>query len=208
MKFEEFKAATGISEALARKFYEPVLNGFKEFNVYTPLRMAHFLAQIGHESQGFTKLEEDLRYGAARLVQVFKGRNGLTPAIAAGLVGHPRELANFIYGGAWGRANLGNTQPNDGYDFRGSGFMHTTGRDNHEAAAEGLGIKDVHRSAELMRTDPDFAVRAASFYWWQRKIQPAADADNLQRVTKLINSGLEGLDSRRKLLVRAKGVLC
>jgi len=208
MTKNEFQRAAGISAALADKWYGPILNGFNEFNVYSPLRMAHYIAQLGHESTGFTQTEEGLFYrSASRIIAVFRDRNGLTPQIASRLVGNPQALANFVYGGAWGRENLGNTQSNDGWDFRGSGPGQTTGRANHQDAADGLGV-EIRRSAELMRSDTEYGARAASYFWWKRGIQPAADADDVTLVTKLYNGGLNGLDDRKALLARSKGVLC
>ena len=207
MSKEQFKAATGLSDTNVDKWYLPVLNGFTEYNVYSSLRMAHFIAQIMHETMSFKYLEENLNYrSTSRLVQVFKSRNGLTPVIASRLVGDPQAIANFVYGGTWGKNNLGNTEPSDGWDFRGSGAMHTTGRYNHEEVAKALGV-DLHRSAELMRTDPEYAMRTASWYWMQRKVNVPADVDHLRRVTKLVNGGENGLDDRQKHLNKAKAAL-
>lgn len=207
MTKDQFKAAAKISSGLADKWYLPVLNGFNEFNVYSPLRMAHFIAQIGHESTSFSQTEEGLYYRSTqRIIDIFGNRNGLTPQIASRLVGNPKALANFVYGGAWGKKNLGNTEPNDGWDFRGSGPGQTTGRANHTDAADGLGV-ELHRSAELMRTDTEYGARAASYFWWKRGIQPAADADDLTRVTKLYNGGLNGFEDRKRRLVISKAAL-
>lgn len=101
-----------------------------------------------------------------------------------------------------GREDLGNTQPGDGYRFRGRGFLQTTGRFNYAEAAKASGI-DILNSPDLA-ADPDTAVRVAVFYWTSKKIAPAAERDDVRRVTLLINGGLNGFEDRMAALDRAK----
>jgi putative chitinase len=64
-------------------------------------------------------------------------------------------IANLVYGGSWGRANLGNTQPNDGWHFRGGGVDHCTGRRNFRAVADALGLGDA------LMVEPDLILQPA-----------------------------------------------
>lgn len=203
----EFKSAAGISSGLAEKWYQPMVDAMNEYVVYDPLVAAHIIAQIGHESGGFSRMEEGLYYrSAGRIVDVFGSRNGLTPAIASRLVGNSESLANFVYGGEWGRKNLGNAQPGDGYKFRGSGPIQVTGRANMERLANALGIA-IDRLPGLLRTDPGTGARASVWWLWQRGVIDVMKRDDITLSTRLINGGLNGLDDRKARLARAKGVL-
>jgi putative chitinase len=100
--------------------------------------LSHFLGQVNHETGGFTSGRESLNYTVNALLTSFGrhrisesdarkfGRGSETPA-------NQKAIANAIYGGEWGRKNLGNTEPNDGFLFRGNGSIQLTGRANHQA---------------------------------------------------------------------------
>ena len=109
-----------------------------------------------------------------------------------------------------GRASLGNTHPGDGKMFRGRGLIQTTGRSNYNEAT--VDIK------KMIPTAPDFvaepvkleefpwALLAGISYWRRRNINAAADRDDVVRVTKLINGGINGLNERKKYLAKAKAI--
>lgn len=174
----------------------------------TPLRIQHFLAQIAHESAGFTALSENFNYkSGSRLYDVFDNppRNGLTRQKAVSLVKQgPEAIANFVYGLAWGKKNLGNTKPGDGWLFRGGGLMQTTGRYNYTKRATALGMT-AEELAEAVR-DPATAFIVACKEWEVRKCNTAADRDDVVDVTKKINGGTTGLKDRRVWLADAKNI--
>ena len=91
----------------------------KEHDITTPLRLAHFLAQVLHESGGLTVEWENLSYKTpARLLQIF-GQNhsaGVTPSEVPGLLGNPEKLAERVYGLGNPKMakNLGNEKRNRG----------------------------------------------------------------------------------------------
>jgi putative chitinase len=156
---------------------------------------ARWLAQCKVESAGFLKLVESLNYRPERLLAVFKGRNGInTLSIATQIVaaGQP-AIANAIYGGTWGLKNLGNSEPGDGWKFRGAGFMHTTGRANFKMTSmEVYGDERLLDKPELLQ-QPEGAANAAAWFWHSRKLNGVTD---VQIITKRINGGLNALQER------------
>ena len=207
MTLEQFRDAAGISQPMAVRWYKPFVEAFEQYFVYSPLVMAHVIAQVGHESGGFARLEENLNYRSAdRLMQYFGGRNGLTRDMAFKMSGNPIQIANFVYGGEWGRRNLGNTQPNDGYFFRGGGLIQLTGRANYTKASDALGI-DIVNLPDLVRKDTGIAAQVAMWWLWDNGLLKYFDADDVRGATRRINGGLNGLSDRMSRLDRAKKVL-
>lgn len=167
-------------------------------NIATPLRLAHFIAQLAHESGGFRTLEENLNYSAARLTAVWPKRFP-TVAAAARYAHNPEKLANFVYGD---RADLGNTAPGDGWTYRGRGYIQTTGRKNYEIAGVRISQNLLLFPELLLR--PVDAMAASIAYWNDRGLSHHADAGDLDHITRAINGGLNGLDDRKVYLARAK----
>jgi putative chitinase len=100
-----------------------------KFELNTPLRLAHFLAQAGHESGGFKALNENLNYGAKGLLGIFK-KYFPTEALAKQYERKPEKIANRVYGGRMGN---GPEATGEGYKFRGRGYIQLTGKDNYKA---------------------------------------------------------------------------
>jgi putative chitinase len=188
---------------------------FPQFQINTALRIAHALAQQSVETRGFDTLVESLNYTVAGLRGTFSktrisdadcqrlGRNPPTaPALSAAV---QEEIANLVYGGDWGKANLGNDQPGDGWHFRGRGAKQTTGRTNYGDVLAVTGI-DVIADPALI-ADPDLGMRAAGIYWQKRKCNTFADKDDIDGLTRAINGGINGLPERTKALARAKEIL-
>ena len=110
----------------------------------TPERLAHLLGQCAHESTGFTRKVENLNYTSAeRIRTVFGKRRFPSLADAQEYVRQPRLLANKVYGG-----RMGNTGPDDGWRFKGRGWIQLTGRDNYRRFGPPLGM-DLERNPEL-----------------------------------------------------------
>ncbi|MFN3494804.1 MAG: glycoside hydrolase family 19 protein, partial [Hydrogenophaga sp.] len=158
-----------------------------------PKELANFMGQVQHESQHFARLEENLNYSGERLYAVFKGRNGLTTEKATELAGIPdrterqKAIAEQVYGGPDGRARLGNTEPGDGYTFRGRGYMQITGRGNYTALGHATGL-DLVNHPELAAEQSN-AEKLAIHYWkTQVQIHPSARAD-VTVAGSLINTG-------------------
>src|SRR5690606_7357070 len=191
MTLDEFTAATGADP----KWYKPLTVAMHRFGINTPLRQAHFLAQIGHESGGFARLVENLNYGSLALLKTWPTR--FVEATAAQMARKPEIIANHVYGG-----RLGNTEPGDGWRYRGRGLVQLTGRANYEEAGRAIGLPLVDKP-ELLE-QPEAAALSAAWYWSSRNLGRLADLDDLVGVTRKINGGTHGLDDRRKRLLRAK----
>jgi putative chitinase len=117
-----------------------------------------------------------------------------------------RTTEEFADGAAYeGRADLGNTQKGDGPRFKGRGLLQLTGRANYRTVGAALGL-NLEKDPALA-ADPVISLRIACHYWQSRKINTPADADDLPRVTRLVNGGLNGLDDRRIYLQKAKAAL-
>ena len=189
----------------AKQFSKPIAVACTHWGITDGRDQARFIAQLHVESNGFSTTEEKMGYSARRLVEVFKTRNGLTPAIARQLAAAgPRAIANFIYGGAWGKKNLGNTQPDDGWYFRGRSLIQTTGRDNYKATSIGCwGDQRLMENPDLLLL-PENAASAAGWYWYNRRCNGIAD---IKELTRKINPGLLHLDQRIGQTKRAYDLL-
>lgn len=172
---------------------------FPRFGLTSTLRVAHALAQWIHETGELKVLEERLSYSAARLMAVWPSRFP-TLAHARLYERNPEALANFVYGG-----RMGNTQPGDGWRFRGRGLTQVTGRANYGRFGRLAGV-DLLAEPDLA-SDPKHMLTIACAYWQAVGCNEFADADNLEAVTRAINGGLIGLEDRRDILTRAKLVL-
>ena len=182
-----------------------------QYGINTPLRMAHFLAQTGHESGDFKVVEENLNYKNTALTAMFGSRitadqaNKVGRNDATGQKADQAAIANIIYGGAWGAKNLGNTEEGDGSKFKGRGVIQLTGRANYTNFAKAKGIS-VDEAAEYLKT-PQGAVESAAWFWKSRGLNELADSDDIRAVTKKVNGGDLGLDHRSQLLAKAKSLL-
>lgn len=173
-----------------------------KFNIDTPLRQAHFIAQIAHESGSFRYTSENLNYSAKALQAVF-GKYFKTDEDAEQYARKPEEIANVVYANRMGN---GDTQCGDGWRYRGRGLIQLTGKENYSQCSQFLG-KDLVEQPELVSDEPDTSVAAACWYWLQRRLNDYADADDVKGLTKRINGGYHGLDDRKAFLTRCKSVL-
>lgn len=158
----------------------------------TPLRAAHFLAQIMAETGGLVRLDENMNYSAERLLKVFT-RKVVTPEDAARIARKPEQVANWVY-----RNRLGNGGPEtgDGWAYRGSGYIQLTGRSNFRLRGEETGLP-LEENPDLARR-PAEGLAAALAYWRARDVNRAADANDGAGVRRLVNGPrMEGLPAAR-----------
>jgi putative chitinase len=178
----------------------------QRYAITTPRRVAHFLAQVGHESGGLTVTEEDLFYRTAGRIQTVWPRRFATEAEAARYVRDPEALANLVYGG---RRDLGNVKPGDGYAFRGRGLIQTTGRRNFTRLAEVYGL-DTPEAAAAWAATREGAAMSAGLFWADNRLNDLADqgaGEMVESVTLRVNGGRNGLADRRAIYARAAAVL-
>lgn len=191
--------AIGTTAARAER-YLPDLNALlPEHRIDTPLRVAHFLAQVAHESGLLRVVEENLNYSAARLREIFP--KYFTAAQAQQYANRPQAIGSRVYGGRMGN---GPEASGDGYRYRGRGLIQLTGKVNYRPFADWLGVNVVDQPDLVAER---YAVHSAVFYWTLRAINDPADADDVREVTRRINGGTIGLADRIRLLDRAKRAL-
>ena len=155
------------------KFSKHVVTMMETRSINMPLRRAHFLAQLGHESSSFLYTEE----------------------IASGI-------------GYENRADLGNTENGDGKRFKGRGLIQLTGRANYKSYGSSIGQDlTVNGNWTKVSTDPVLAVDAAGWFWETHNLNEIADTDDINKVTRIVNGGLNGLADRKDYLKRAKWFL-
>jgi putative chitinase len=172
----------------------------------TPLRVAHFMAQVLHESGTLTNQIESLSYKAERLPIVwptrFKPKGPLDPVAFAH---NEPKLGNEVYGG-----RMGNTGPNDGFTYRGRGLLQLTGKDSYQEATTTLRKQNPVAPDFVASPDEVFSAQwcleIAAAEWASKGCSAFADQDDVTKVTRAINGGLIGLDERTKWLVRTKAI--
>ena len=171
--------------------------------INTAARLCQFLGQIYHESGGLIRTHENLDYRAERLVQVWPKRFP-TIASAAPYAHNPPALANLVYGG-----RLGNTAPDDGWRYRGRGFIQLTGKANYKDASSWSGL-DLVGDPELAAA-PDGAAAIAAAFWVHKGLNAVADGPGekaaIREETRLINGPkLLGLAEREAAVARAHAI--
>jgi putative chitinase len=166
-----------------------------KFELNTPLRLAHFLAQAGHESGGFKALNENLNYGAKGLLGIFK-KYFPTEALAIQYERKPEKIANRVYGGRMGN---GPEATGEGYKFRGRGYIQLTGKDNYKAF-DAVVTESIVDNPDLVATK--YPLLSAAWFFHKNSLHKIADKGAtdavVTEVTKRVNGGTIGLADRIK----------
>jgi putative chitinase len=189
--------------------------------------VAYALATSWHET-GDKMLPnvESLNYSVSGLLNTF-GRHRISRADAERLGRKPgepalsqsrqRQIANILYGGTWGRDNLGNTEPDDGWNYRGRGLSHVTGRANYGRSGRALGIDLLGNPAAML--DLDTAVRELTSGMKVGRYRPGnsfaihlptvgdASATQFGRARDIINGGRDRAADIAALALRFQGAL-
>ena len=166
-----------------------------KFEINTPLRLAHFLAQCGHESGGFKLTKENLNYSAKGLNGIFK-KYFPTLESAAPYERKPEKIANKVYGGRMGN---GLEASGEGWKFHGRGFIQLTGKDNYTAFTKSIG-EDCIANPDLVASK--YALASAAWFFNKNGLHKMADGgandDTVTKITKRVNGGTIGLADRIK----------
>jgi putative chitinase len=166
-----------------------------KFAINTPLRLAHFLAQCGHESGGFRATQENLNYSAKGLNGIFR-KYFPTEAAAAAYARNPQKIANKVYGNRMGN---GNEASGEGYKFRGRGYIQLTGKENYTAFGKAIG-EDIPSNPDVVASK--YALLSAAWFFSKNGLHRMADegASDLvvTKITKRVNGGTIGLPDRIK----------
>lgn len=176
-----------------------------------------FLPNILVESNSFQSLTESLNYQAIALTLKFsRNRISVDDCYKYGRTMKQRAnqqmIANILYGGAWGKLNLGNISPTDGWDFRGSGPMQITGRYLGEKFRSFYNSKflttyTLFEVFKKLRSDLSFGIHAACWLFIvEKKLANYAVDDNMLAIRKSINGGTFGLSEVNKFYATLKNV--
>ena len=199
---------TQLSPQAKNNYLQAIREGgalFEQHGITTPLRMSHFMAQAMTETGGFKILRESMSYSVPRMLEIFGVGNHsakVTAAEAPGLAHNERALAERVYGlGNPRKANeLGNTQPGDGFLFRGNGVLQTTGRGAHKRMGQAFGL-DFEANPELV-TAPEHALKPALKEWSDNNLNNFADRNDITTITRRINGGLNGFADRKAFFAK------
>ena len=203
---DQLQCASGCAPAVASVWAPILTRAAADWGVATPVRIAGWVSQMAHESGRFTTLQESLNYSATALVALF-GRHRISVADAehyGRTTSHAADqaaLANLLYGGEWGRVNLGNTKLGDGWKFRGRGLKQVTGAANYAACGAALGLPLLENPDLLLL--PEHAASSAGWFWASRRMNALADARDVVAMTKAVNGGSNGLVERTALFKSA-----
>lgn len=197
MDINQFRRAAGITEQLATRWYPHVTAAMNEFGITKPDDQAMFIAQVGHESRGFSRLVESMDYSIAGLADFVRyGRLTQNQADALGRRSYEkvlplerqRAIANLVYS-----KRMGNNGPGDGWNYRGRGLIQITGLNNYRDCGNGLKV-DLVAQPELLAQD-EYAARSAAWFFATKGCMKYTGG--LVRVTQIINGGQNGIDDRR-----------
>ncbi|WP_010545077.1 N-acetylmuramoyl-L-alanine amidase [Sphingomonas elodea] len=188
-----------VPEALA-VWVAPMQRACRRYGIDTDREICSFLANIGVESAGLTRLAESLNYSVEGLLTTFR-RTRISEADARRLGRKPGErslplarqeaIANLVYGGDWGRINLGNIEPGDGWRFRGYGPKQLTGRANCIRFGESVNLP-VEQVPDFLRT-PEGGCLGAGWFWKTNDLDRYAATPGLTDDRRAINGGTLGL---------------
>jgi putative chitinase len=165
------------------------------FGITTPLRLAHFLAQCGHESGGFKATQENLNYSAKGLCGIFR-KYFPSVTVAMQYERKPEKIANKVYANRMGN---GNEASGDGWKHRGRGYIQLTGKENYKAF-DATVPEDILANPDLVATK--YALASAAFFFKKNGLwaicDRGADMATVTAVTKRVNGGTIGLADRQK----------
>lgn len=190
------------TKAGLKPWVKPTQEACVKYGIDTHREVCSFLANINVETNGLTDLSENLNYSVKALLTLF-GRHRISVKDANKYGrgnGHPafqEKLANILYGGPWGKKNLGNIQAGDGWKFKGYGPKQLTGRDNQTNFARAIG-KNVNDIPAFVRTYKG-GMESAAWFWKSHDMDAKAATPGLRDDRKTINGGYNGLPQVEKI---------
>jgi putative chitinase len=167
----------------------------KKFELNTPLRLAHFLAQCAHESGNFRVTRENLSYSSEGLIKIFP-KYFPSIDVATHFAKQPEKIANKVYANRMGN---GDEASGEGFKFRGRGYIQLTGKQNYTAFGSAIGV-DVVSNPDLVASK--YALLSAAWFFHKNALHKIADEGSadvvVQKITKRVNGGTIGLADRIK----------
>lgn len=171
-----------------------------QYEINSSSRLSAFLAQCGHESNGFTILNENLNYSIQGLLVIWPGK--FSPEAATRYSRQPEKIANRVYANRMGN---GSEESGDGWKYRGRGLIQLTGKNNYTAFAKAIGLKQ-EEVIPYLNTKAG-ALESACWYWTVNKLNAIADTGDIRKMTKIINGGLHGIADREARYTQIKSIL-
>ena len=209
------EAFSEIDEADADTLAALINQYGKEFGIDNVSKLHHFLGQSNHEVGGFSNLheEESMNYSVSNILLTFDKKFSLTGEEdgmlkAADYARNSEKLANYAYAN---RNGNGNEASGDGYKYRGRGLFHLTGRRNYKNFTNFYqerfnSTKDFENNPSEIASDKELAVLSALWYY-NTEVMSRVNINNsttIIDVTKKINPGLTGIESRKSRTQKAK----
>ena len=182
-------------------WFDACMEMFPHYEINTMKRVAHFLAQCGHESNNFMTLEENLNYSVEGLQRIFK-KYFPNQEIAKEFARKPEKIANKVYANRMGN---GDEKSGDGWNFHGRGLIQLTGRLNYNNYARDTG-QTLEQAVDHLN-HPHGALESACWFWHTRGLNKIADTDDITKLTTRINGGTNGLDDRTAKYNKAISIL-
>ena len=163
-----------------------------EYDIDTPKRVAAFMAQCGHESGGFTLMQENLNYSAKGLRGTF-GKYFPNDEVAKLYERKPQMIANRVYGNRMGN---GDEASGEGWYFRGRGIVQITGKNNYTKCSQSLFESNVLVENPDLLLESEYAIHSACWFWSAARLNELSDIGDIKTMTKRINGGFIGLEDR------------
>jgi len=200
MEPQQLSEACGIDLSHAEVLIEPMESVFKMYDISTPERQASFIAQCGHESDGFRFMEENLNYRAESLLKTWPSH--FNHSNVAEYAHNPEKIASRAYANRMGN---GDEESQEGWLYRGRGFLQLTGKNNYEAVSNDLQIDFVSNPDAVGTVEG--AMATAGWFWEKHNLNKYADSGDFVGMTKKINGGTIGLENRQARYEQALQVL-
>jgi putative chitinase len=199
---EQLRAAMPGSKPAAVDLHFPLmLAAMLRFEINTPVRIAAFISQVGHECLDLSRFEENLNYSAVGLRKTFP-KYFPSAAKAAAYARQPEKIANLVYANRMGN---GSPETGDGWRYRGRGGIMITGKENYLRYGRMVGV-DLGGFPDLAAKPPT-GWMVAGAYWERNQLNAYADKGNFKGLTRAINGGLNGLEDRERRLDLAEAAL-
>lgn len=194
---------SSLNQVLPSKVYESLLPVVIEFKIDSINRLAHFISQCSHESNNFTRVEENLNYSEEALLKIFP--KYFTPKLAEDYARKPKFIANKIYADRMGN---GSEMSNDGWNYRGRGYIQLTGKQNY-ISFDKVCTDNIVANPDLVATK--YPLVSAAWFWKINGLNELADrgsdAETVSKITKKVNGGSIGLSDRIIKFNKILGVL-
>jgi putative chitinase len=182
-----------LSSSIPTTAFTHMVSIVDKYDISSPLRLAHFMAQVAHESGNFSLVVENLNYSADRLMQVFP-RYFPTRQLAMEYARNAERIGSRVYGNRMGN---GDEASKEGFAFRGRGYLQLTGKNNYRDFSTFIG-EDCVANPNLVATK--YPMDSAIWFFNRNNLWAICDQGStdaiVTQVTRAVNGGTNGLADR------------